>query len=273
MTATVSTVLGAQGLVGRRLTSTLQSQGKAVWSPTRAEQEQLFSRPLGTVYYCIGLTADFRLRPYDTVEAHVSLLSRLLERASFDRLVYLSSTRLYDALGAIHATEDEVLHFSPSDPRHLYDLSKSLGENLCLNFSEDRACVARLSCVIGKQLEDPGFLPGLVKKCLGNTQVSIDSSPYFARDYIDLDDVVALLINIAEQGKHKVYNVASGMNVTNSSIFGIISAMTGCDIQATSSASVEVPSISIQRVCDEFGFDPVGVETILQNLVASGGAA
>jgi UDP-glucose 4-epimerase len=264
----ISTVLGAKGLVGSRLVSALRQQEKTVWSPGRSEQGQIFKKPLGTVYYCIGLTADFRQRPYDTVEAHVSLLSRLLERADFERLVYLSSTRLYDALGAVNATEDTSFNFSVADPRHLYDLSKALGENLCLNSSGGRASVARLSCVIGKQLEDEGFVPNLLNSCFGNRHVEIDSSPHFERDYIGLDDVVTLLISIAERGKQAIYNVASGLNVSNSSIFELITQMTGCEIHAALSTSGKAPLINVQRVQEEFGFNPIGIEMILTELLA-----
>ena len=269
MSAKISTVLGAKGLVGRQLASALYKQGKKIWCPDRAEHDKLFSTDLGTVYYCIGLTADYRQRPYDTVEAHVSFLSKFLERADFERLVYLSSTRLYDSLGSLQVAEDLNLNFSVSNPRHLYDLSKALGENLCLNSSRGRAKVARLSCVIGNSLNDEGFIASLLNKSINSKKIEIDSSPNFARDYISLEDVVALLINIAEQGKQSIYNVASGINVSNQSIFEYIKEITGCEIHTTSSASELAPLINVERVQKEFGFSPIGIKSIITKLVLS----
>ncbi len=271
MNARFSTVLGARGLVGSHLAYTLQQQGEETWCPDRSEQDQLFKRPLGTVYYCAGLTADFAQRPYDAVEAHVSLLSSILKYAEFERLVYLSSTRLYDSLGAINATEDVTLNFSVADPRHLYDLSKALGENLCLRYSEGRGKVARLSCVLGKSLDD-GFLPGLLKQCLGNEGVKVNSSPHFVRDYIGLDDVVALLINVGQRGTQDIYNVASGLNIENSQVFSVIEQITGCQLQTTSVATCAAPLINIQRIKEEFGFSPVGIQQLLEELAASRGS-
>lgn len=272
MNARFSTILGARGLVGSHLAYTLQQQGEETWCPDRSEQDLLFKRPLGTVYYCAGLTADFAQRPYDAVEAHVSLLSSILKYAEFERLVYLSSTRLYDSLGAINATEDVTLNFSVADPRHLYDLSKALGENLCLRYSEGRGKVARLSCVLGKSLDDDGFLPGLLKQCLGNESVKVNSSPHFVRDYIGLDDVVALLIKVGQSGTQDIYNVASGLNIENSQVFSVIEQITGCQLQTTSVATCAAPLINIQRIKEEFGFSPVGIQPLLEELAASLGS-
>ena len=77
------TVLGASGYIGSRLVAHLQAQGHTVWAPTRGDTE-VFARPLGHVIYCVGLTADFRTRPFDTVDAHVGLLAEVLRRAQFD---------------------------------------------------------------------------------------------------------------------------------------------------------------------------------------------
>src|SRR5437016_3963737 len=87
------TVLGASGYIGSHLVTELLRQGHAVSTPGR--REPLTGIALGTVIYCVGLTNDFRFHPYDTVEAHVCHLSHILQCCRFDRLIYLSSTRLY----------------------------------------------------------------------------------------------------------------------------------------------------------------------------------
>ncbi len=50
---------------------------------------------LGHAFYCIGLTADFRSRPFETIEAHCGLLKEVLSGSRFSSFVYLSSTRVY----------------------------------------------------------------------------------------------------------------------------------------------------------------------------------
>lgn len=263
----ITTVLGAGGFVGGRLAQTLRRQGEKPWCPGRHEEAELFRRPLGRVFYCAGLTADFRQRPFDTVEAHVGLLSRLLQKADFERLVYLSSTRLYDSLGSVEADEQRLLSLSPHDPRHLYDLSKALGENLCLTASDGRAAVARLSCVIGHDLEAPGFVPALLRQCAGNETVEVDSSARLARDYITLDDVVTLLLAIAEPGRTGIYNVASGINTTNAELFELVRRLTGCTVVPRHDGAAAVPLIDIRRVREEFSFSPTPLAAALEAIM------
>jgi len=151
------TVIGASGFVGARLAKALAADGCEAFLPGR-DDPRLYTEDLGAVFYCAGLTADYLARPFDTVEAHVGLIARLLQKGRFERLVYLSSTRLYDWAGAEAGREDRPLSLIPSEPRHLYDLSKALGENLCLTQSGGRASVARLSCVWDWAEGAPGFL-------------------------------------------------------------------------------------------------------------------
>ncbi|MBV9064181.1 MAG: NAD-dependent dehydratase, partial [Methylobacteriaceae bacterium] len=87
------TILGASGFIGSNLRRAVQAAGLPCYAPGRAEA--LRTGPLGTVFYCIGVTADFRTRPFDTVAAHVCRLSRVLQGCEFDALIYLSSTRVY----------------------------------------------------------------------------------------------------------------------------------------------------------------------------------
>ena len=78
------TVLGSSGFVGAHLVRHLRSRGDEVLRPGR---DAVVNGDLGHVVYAIGLTADFRTQPYATIEAHVSRLARLLERARFESLM------------------------------------------------------------------------------------------------------------------------------------------------------------------------------------------
>lgn len=211
------TVIGASGFVGSRLTAALRRDGHAVYTPLRGDPD-LFSRDLGRVFYCAGLTADYAARPFDTVEAHVGLLARVLRETRFTHLVYLSSTRLYDSLGAAGGDEDCDLVVNPANARHLYDLSKALGESLCLTAAAERAAVARLSCVFDWHEGAPGFLSEWLRRAAREKTFCLDSATGFVRDYIHLDDVAAALLAIADGGVTGIVNVASGENVSNAEL-------------------------------------------------------
>ena len=263
-----ATLIGGHGFVGLHLHARLQREGWTCWVPQR-DDPQLWRRDLGHVYYCAGLTADYAQRPFDTVEAHTSLLNRVLRDARYESLVYLSSTRLYDSLGDIDATEDLPLRLAPDNPRHLYDLSKALGESLCRVAGRGRARVARLSCVWSEQPDAEGFLPELMRRVLASRgapgaaqrpRVLVDSSPHLARDYVHIDDVLSALVTLATQDGFAIYNVASGSNVCNAQLFECMSRASGCELVATQDRiAPTLPRISVARMTDAFGWHPSGV--------------
>lgn len=237
------TVLGASGFVGSRLAATLRATGHDVYTPERGDAG-LFSRHLGQVFYCIGLTADYAARPFDTVEAHVSLLARVLRDAQFTHLVYLSSTRLYDSLGTDGGQEEQPLHLNPANPRHLYDLSKALGENLCLTVAGDRSSVARLACVYDWAPGAPGFLSEWLQRAASEKDFCLDSGTGLVRDYIHLDDVVAGLRAMSDNAATGIVNMASGENVSNAELAAVFN-LRGWSVRL----SREVPRQAVPQ-CD-----------------------
>lgn len=216
------TVVGAGGFVGRRLVERLKSVGEAPWTPVKGDPD-LLRRDLGVVYYCAGLTADYDRRPFDTVEAHASLLSALIRAGRFERLVYCSSTRLYDGQARAEVDEADPLVFDPADPRRVYDLSKALGENLTLARTGGRGSVARLSNVYDWADDAPGFLSEWLAAARRSRALELQSSPHVARDYIHLDDVTRALVAIAGS-PGGVFNVASGALITNGAIAQVFEA-------------------------------------------------
>lgn len=217
------TVLGAQGFIGARVAARLTAAGHAVFAPTRGDP-RLFEADLGRVFYCAGLTGDYRQRPFDAVEAHVSLLARVLADAKFERLVYLSSTRLYDTLPDGPGEESRPLPLDPNDPHHLYELSKALGETLAVNQSGGRGAAARLSYVFDWEPGAAGFLSDWLVEARERRELTIESSPGAARDYVHVDDVARALQAILDQGATGILNVASGQRLSNAEIARVFEA-------------------------------------------------
>lgn len=259
------TVLGASGYVGSRLVKRLQADGHLVWAPQRGAPD-LLNRPLGHVLYCIGLTGDFRSRPFDTVQAHVSLLADVLEHARFESLLYLSSTRVY--MGAASTDEGAVLAVRPDDPSYLYNLTKLTGESLCHACGRPGVRVARLSNVVGPGM-DPGsgnFVASLLKDAR-NGHVLLQSDPESVKDYIHIDDVVGILPRIAMQGSCSIYNVASGVQTRHAQWLQWLVEKTDCSLAVASQAPLQqfLP-IQVQRLRSEFGWQPFLVPQRLENL-------
>lgn len=253
-----ATLIGADGFIGTALRAKLDALDWSLSVPDRHDTWKP-AGPLGHIFYCAGLTADYARRPVETVEAHVGLLSRVLSSQDWESLIYLSSTRLYDGQPAGRSgTEDGTFVVDPDDVRNLYDLSKLLGENLCRVMGHGKARVARLSCVYRDERDPGGFIGNLLLKVLNTppgSVLSVDSSPYFQRDYVHVDDVVAALPRIALAGASHVYNVAFGSNVSNAELADVLLRYTGVRIKFTKSdAPVPSPAPQRKRLTDEFGW-------------------
>lgn len=263
---TTFTVLGSSGFIGSRLVSRLRADGATVSTPSR--DGRLAGRDLGHVIYCIGVTADFRSRLLETVEAHVCRLVAVLQEASFESLTYLSSTRVYQAPVA-RACEDDALVVRPVDVDHLYNISKILGEATVLSDAGPSARVVRLSNVYGLDPASENFLTSVIGTALRDRHVELGRSLESAKDYVSLDDVVELIPAIATSGRDRIYNVAAGSNVTNGEIADVVSAACGCTFSVAPGAPTIVSSvIDVERISNEFGFRPKRLIDDLPELIA-----
>jgi nucleoside-diphosphate-sugar epimerase len=257
-----ATIVGAAGFVGRRLQARLVAEGWTVWAPEKADPA-LLERDLATVFYCAGLTADFDRRPFDTVAAHASLVSEIARAGRFDRLIYLSSTRLYDGQAKAEVSEDDPLVFDPADPRRVYDLSKALGENLTLCRTDGRGVVARLANVYDWSEGAPGFLSEWLIRARAERALTLASSPHIRRDYIHLDDVVAALIAMADGPPAGAVNLASGELASNAQIAEVFRAL-GWDVAFTGDADPPPPpNARIDRL-RALGVAPRRVEDVVR---------
>ena len=130
------TIFGGRGFLGAAIARYLQEKGYDVYLPSRADSFDNLKSELGHVIYCIGLTGDFRDKPFETVEAHVCKLANLLKSSNFDSWLYLSSTRIYSGINNIAKESARLPVFPDSDG--IYDISKLLGESLCLSLKNEK---------------------------------------------------------------------------------------------------------------------------------------
>lgn len=267
MAGGLATIVGAKGFVGARLAAKLQAEGWETYRPEKGDAE-LLTRDLGVVFYCAGLTADYDRRPFDTVEAHASLVGRLIEAGRFEQIVYLSSTRLYDGLPQTEVDETEPLVFDPMDPRRVYDLSKALGENLTMTRADGRGRVARLANVYDWEPGAPGFLSEWLIRARAEKSLRLASSPHVARDNIHLDDVVSALIAIAEADEPAIFNVASGELAANQAIAEVFEAA-GWSVSFTGDATPPPPpNARIDRL-RALGVGPRPVKDVVRGYLES----
>ena len=258
------TVLGSSGFIGSHVVKRLHELGLQCFAPAR--DENLSGRPLGNLIYAIGVTADFRTKPFETVQAHVCKFLEVLRSCQVDSVLYLSSTRLYQGKTAV-AREDDLITMSPLNPDHLYNISKLMGESIALA-SGRTARVVRLSNVYGEDFKSDNFLSSVIRDAITGGKLALRTSADSAKDYVSVDDVVEVLINIAQSGRETIYNVASGRNVSNGEITEKLRQLTGCEVEIARAATKHTfPLINIDRVAHEFGFKPSHMLDDLDHLV------
>lgn len=257
------TVLGASGFIGSHVIKRLDALGTEYQAVGR--DEAVPGGPLGHVIYCIGVTADFRSRPFDTVEAHVCKLNEILRDCHFESLLYLSSTRLYT--GADSTAEDTAIRIAPTDASDLYNASKVVGESLVLNCGR-HGRVARISNVYGADFNSENFLSSIIRDAIVDKKVVLQTTADSAKDYVYVDNVIDALLAIATGGKQRVYNLASGVNVANGQLADALRQVTGCTVDFPHNVpSVKFPRINIDRLRAEFDFQPSRVLDDIPHLV------
>jgi nucleoside-diphosphate-sugar epimerase len=246
------TILGAGGTIGRALADALEDGYHNVLRVNRDTLPHILTsnRPVGHVIDCIGLTGDFRTRPLDTAHAHVGVTAACLAASRFESFLFLSSTRVYAR--AASTLEDAPLPCRPADPSDLYNLTKLTGEALCLADPRPTVRVVRLSNVYGPDMPNT-FLTQVLHEGRATGAVRFRQAPESRKDYVSLDDVVALLPRIACRGRHRLYNLASGRNTSHRAIADVLRRAQGWDVGFEPAApAVIFPPIEIARLREEF---------------------
>jgi len=245
-----TTVFGAGGFIGSRLCAMLEARGHSVRRVLRGTWPERGTH-LGRVIFTIGMTADFRTKPFETVDSQVGLLARALHDYSFESFLALSSTRLYRGANSTH--ESARLSVSPADADDLYNATKIAGEALCLALPSPKIRVARLSNIYGWPGPSQSFLASVLDEAARTGTVTFRTGPGSSKDYLDIDSVLNALIEISERGRERIYNVAAGTNVTNGEIATVL-AREGIATHFEPGAPEPVfPLMDVTRLSTEFG--------------------
>lgn len=260
------TILGSSGFIGRHMAVHLADIGLPVRTPVPDDWPAL-PQDLGHVFYCIGLTADFRNRPFDTIEAHVGILSRFLQRHRYDSFTYLSASRYYARTGS--SAEATPIPVTSTDPDQLYDLSKLTGEALVLNVAGDRARVARLANVFGADFESDNFLSSVLRDAAQDGRVVFQGDPASTKDYVAVEDVAAILVSMAQDGRRPIYNVASGRTTSHADIAAVLRHEGAVVYFAPGAPVVARPAIDNTAIREDFGFSPRLLADELPDLLAA----
>lgn len=247
------TLLGSSGYVGRHLAQYFKAQGFEVFTPTR-DSKKIFEQHLGYVIYANGLTANFRQQPLDTVNAHICYLNTIIRAASFDRLLYLSSTRIYSRMTSSEEYQPVLIETGNAD--ELYNISKLAGEATTLHNGRGRGIVARLSNVVGGESPSDSFIKSLIDEAKRG-EIFLRTAFSSEKDYIHINDATIMLARITLEGRQSIYNVGAGVQISNRTWVEALKERFGCVVRVAPGAPENsFPPINIEKFCSEFSVRP-----------------
>jgi len=248
------TLFGGHGFIGAALKAELVLRGRDVICQAR-DSILPPEGGFGTLVWCIGLTADFRTRPYDTATAHVGLLTQVLAQRAHDRVVFLSSTRVYS--GATSTAESAALTLRPADPTDLYNATKLAGEALVLTAEGASGVVVRLSNIVGPAESARATFLGAITRQSAQGRVTLESALTTAKDYLWIADAARGLADIATLGHARIYNLARGVQITHRDWTDALARATGCVTSVQPHApDMGFAAIDTALIQAEFGFAP-----------------
>ncbi len=253
------TVVGAAGFIGSNLSNFFKKLGFKVVDIYKGYQI-LPQENYGIVLYCAGVTAGFRERPFDVINAHVTNLVNWLTFSDFDKLIYFSSARIYmgNKLG-LESVEDFIINRNDT-----YNQTKILGESIC-QFSKKNTAILRLSHVIGYDPNSPYFFWNVIRQfCSNSPNVSIDESPQSKRDYIFLEDIFDIIRQIIKLDKTGIYNVSSGIDVKNIELVSIVNEVIGPKEVFFGKKKLDFPSIENKKIVKDLMISVLDPKKVIQ---------
>lgn len=263
MTGKKLTVFGGGGFIGSSIISKANEYG---YNAVRADWRNMpTDENMGDIIYCLGV-GDCK-RPDDVINSHLSLLQQIVTNGNFNRLTYISSTRLY--MGGAQSNENSNLCILPDDNRKLFNLAKMSAEAYLETSSIDYRII-RPSNVFGCAINSPLFLPSIVRDAVLKGEVNMYVPPDYAKDYVLVDDVSRLSLEITKLSLNPIYNVASGENISAQQIADILINITGCSVNWHDSECTDIfPITDITLVKQEYSFRPSLVGNLLGEMCNS----
>ena len=111
-------------------------------------------------------------------------------------------------------------------------------------------------------------MPSIIRDAVNKKNIELLTTLKSEKDYILIDDVIKLLPKISLEGKCQIYNVASGINISNKEIVSKIKDITKCTLSFSKNTfDYSFPKININKIISEFNFKPKSVLDHLEYLV------
>jgi nucleoside-diphosphate-sugar epimerase len=179
------------------------------------------------VVHAAGIASPtyYRLHPIETMDANITGLRQLLDRAvgaavSGDRtdgFLFFSSSEIYGDPPAEHIPTPETYrgNVSCTGPRACYDESKRYGETLCVNFARQHELPVTIARPFnnygpGLKITDRRVIPDLARDILAGRDITLLSDGAATRTFCYASDAIVGYFKVLVRGRPgEPYNVGA----------------------------------------------------------------
>jgi UDP-glucose 4-epimerase len=275
---------GATGFVGRALFAALTTAHEIVpaarsVAPSRgvrldlADPDACDTVLSGSAPYdvIVHAAAHIAMTPFDPAVIRVNALgAQTIARwaARWNAyVVYLSSIQVIGTPRQHPITEEH-----PTHPRTTYHAAKLLGEHILLNGAQ--ACALRLTAPVGVDMPANRILPVFARRAFAGEPLNLAGDGGRRQDYVHIEDLADAVTRCIAQTPSGVFNLGSGVSVSNRELAERCVALTGSRSQITFSGQPDPEEanhwdVSIGRARAALGYAPHGdLNALIQTLAS-----
>jgi len=167
------------------------------------------------------------------VQSNIVGTQNLLEcfrNAKYGKMVHVSTDEVYGHLGF---NDDPFTELTPIDPRSPYAASKASSDLLCNAYINTFNCnisITRCCNNYGPNQHSEKFIPTIIKSLSKGQKVPVYGEGMNIREWIHVYDHNLAVWAVATKGKQGVYNIGSGLELTNIELVDKICKIMGKDL-------------------------------------------
>jgi dTDP-glucose 4,6-dehydratase len=141
---------------------------------------------------------------------------------NYGKFIHISTDEVY---GHLSFNEPSFTEDSPIAPRSPYAASKASSDLLCLSYIntyDSNISITRCCNNYGPNQHKEKFIPTIIKSLKNNKKVPVYGEGQNIREWIHVDDHNYAVWLVAVNGKKGVYNIGSGLELSNIELVDII---------------------------------------------------
>jgi dTDP-glucose 4,6-dehydratase len=148
----------------------------------------------------------------------------------YGKFIHISTDEVYGHLGF---DDDPFTELTPIAPRSPYAASKASSDLLCLSYINTFNCnisITRCCNNYGPNQHSEKFIPTIIKSLSEGKKVPVYGEGMNIREWVHVHDHNLAVWSVATQGKEGVYNIGSGLELTNIELVDKICTIMGKDL-------------------------------------------